>query len=227
VTTRAQVKATLRNFLLTGTDDPVYGDTGGAGVATILDPIVQQSVDSLISEIHKTNRAYLSRTQILAADTPATGRVYSFATQSSPILDFSYWMEVRYTDENGSLLYEAKLEELRDAGSDYFCITGPDDSAALQTSPDSSAATAIYLRFGYWPPLLTSDSSNIVGIPTRYMDVVALEALFAFGLGGESRWPEELRERWRDRRAALIAHVAQRGVQNQRTRLYQGAGSYL
>jgi hypothetical protein len=59
------------------------------------------------------------------------------------------------------------------------------------------------------------------------MDVVALEALFAFALGGESRWPQELRERWTNRRAALFAHIRQRGVQPSRTRLDQSVGSYL
>lgn len=229
--TRAEVKASLRNYLATTIDDPMYGDvTAGVpttGVSAVLDPIVQQAIDGLIGEIHETNRGYLSKFQILAADTPVTGHLYSLATQAVAITDFAHWLEVRFDTEDGAMLFEARLEELRDAGSGYFAFTGEDEAAVLQTSKDTTAANPIWLRYGYWPIDLASDSSVIVGIPKRYLDVVALEALFAFELGGESRVPAKLEQRWRDRRAALFAHVGSRGTQASRTRLTQGAGAYL
>jgi len=224
--TRAQVKASIRRYLGTDTDDPLYGDQT-AGVSAQLDPLVQEVVDSLVGEIHETNPGYLSKTQVLAADTPATGHLYSLATQSVPITDFAKWLEVRFDNEDGAVLVEARLEELRVAGSGYFAFTGVDEAAVLQTSKDTTPANPIFLRYGFWPADLASDSSTIGGIPKRYIDVIALEALFVFGVGGESRWPEELRERWKNRRAALFAHIQRRGVQPARTRLHEGAGAYL
>ena len=224
--TRAQVKASIRRYLGTDVDDPLYGDQT-AGVSAQLDPLVQEVVDSLVGEIHEANPGYLSRIQVLAADTPVTGHLYSFQTQSPAITDFAKWLEVRFDNEDGAVLYEARLEELRVAGSGYFTIRYVDEIAVLETSKDTTPANPIFLRFAIWPVDLASDSSVIGGIPKRYIDVVALEALFVFGVGGESRWPDELRERWKNRRAALFAHIQRRGVQPARTRLHEGAGAYL
>lgn len=223
--TRGQVKTIIRNWLGTGADDPVYGDTA-AGVSPLLDPAVQQVVDDLIDQIHVASPYYLSTFAPLVPDA-VTDRVYSLLNQTPPILDFSHWLELRMTDESGSTFEEARLEELQASGSGYFCITGPDKAAVVQTSPDTQAGVPLWLRYGIWPDDLVDDSSVIPGIPLRFHDVVALETLFVFAVGGESRWPDELRERRKDRHARLIAHVGKRGVQNNRTRLDQHSGSYL
>jgi len=225
VPSRGQVKLWIRNWLGTGADDPLYGDTA-AGVSPLLDPAVQQVVDALIDEIQLENPAYLSKFVTLVADAP-DANVYSLAAQTPPVADFSRWLEVRVTDENGSAFEEARMEELHSVGSGYFCVTGPDDAAVIQTSPDTQAGLDLWLRYAYLPPALVDDNSVIPGIPAQFHDVVALEALFVFAVGGESRWPDELRERRRDRHAALIAHVGKRGVQQQRTRLDEHAGTYL
>lgn len=223
--TRAQVKLWVRNWLGTGADDPVYGDTA-AGISPLLDPAVQQVVDQLIGEIHLQNPHYLSKFATLAAAS-ATSHLYALATQGVPIIDFAHWLELRVTDEAGSLFEEARLEELQGVGSGFFCVTGPDEAAVIQTSLDTETGLPLWLRYGYWPADLVDDTTAIPGIPARYHDVVALETLFVFAVGGESRWPEELRERRRDRHAALIAHVGRRGVQNSRTRQDPHASSYL
>lgn len=223
--TRGQVKLWVRNWLGTGTDDPVYGDTA-AGISPLLDPAVQQVVDQLIAELHVTNPQYLSKFAVLAPQS-ATSRLYPLASQTVPITDFAKWLELRITDEVGSEFEEAKIDELTAAGSGFFCVTGPDDAAVLQTSPDTQAGIALWLRYAYWPADLADDAAVIPGIPPRFHDVVALETLFVFAVGGESRWPEELRERRRDRHAALIAHVGKRGIQPNRTRLDRHASSYL
>lgn len=216
--TRAQVKTWIRNFLGTGADDPLYGDTS-AGVSPLLDPIVQQVVDGIIADIAEANRAYLSKFATILPDTPTTGRIYSLATQSVPITDFSHWLELRYRDEDGALFDECRLEELSDAGADFFAITGPDEAAVIQVSRGTAAAQTLWLRYGYSPADLVDDTTPIPGIPASYHELVALEALYVFGIGGESRLPPELRERWVDTRASLIQHVTRRGVTPARTRL--------
>lgn len=223
--TRGEIKTWIRTWLGTGEDDPVYGNQA-AGISAVLDPAVQQVVDQLIDEIHVTNPGYLSKAVSL---TPAslTSNLYELAAQAEPVLDFAGWLEVRFSDENGSLFEEARLEELKASGSGFFCITGPDDTPILQTSSDTQAGIPLWLRYRYWFPNLVDDNTGIPGIPKRFHDVVALEALFVFGVGGESRWPEEMRERRRDRHAAMIAHISRRGVQQSRTRLDQHASTYL
>lgn len=225
MTTRATAKTLIRNLLGTTVDDPLYGDST-PGVSPLLDPILQQVVDALVGEIHQANEGFLSKSVTLTPDSPSS-RLYTFATQAAPITDFAKWLEVRFTDSDGAELEEVRLDELHDAGADFFTITGADESAVLQASPDTGAGGNLWMRYAYWPADMVNDASLILGVPQKFHDVVELESLFVFGIGGESRWPDELRERWTNRRAALFAHVTKRGRQPARTRLDRGAGSYL
>ncbi len=212
---RSTIVTSIRRLLLTDADDPAYTDT-------ILNPIVQEAADSLVSDINIQNPAYNSTTVTLAADS-SSGRVYTFATQSSAITDFSRWLEVRWTDIDGLDLVEAPLDGLRQAGDSHFAIRGIDSAAVLETSRDSQAGTDIFFRYTQWPIDLTADGSVPGGIPLKFHDVIALEALFAFALGGEARVPASLFARWQDRRGQLIHHVGKRGVQPSRTRIYAEA----
>lgn len=209
---RLVIKGWIRRFLGTSDDDPAFDDS-------VLDPIVQQAVDSLLTAIQDVNPDYLVKPPVLlTADSP-TSHNYTFASQSAPITDFAKWLEVRYTDEDGAQLDEARLEELASFGGDFFAITGPDEAPILVTSSDTEAGTGLWLRYAYWPAVLAGDSSQPTGISSRFHDVVALEALFAFGLGGEQRLPPELRERWFDRRGQLLARAGRRGTGVSRTKL--------
>ena len=209
---REDLKNLVRRYLGTSSDDPAYAND-------VLEPMVQQAIDSLVSSIQDANPDYLVKPPVtLVADTP-TSHNYTFATQAAPIVDFAKWLEVRYTDEDGSLLSEARLEDLRDSGTDFFAITGPDEAPVLVTSKDSPAGNALWFRYAYWPAELTVDTDEPDGIPTRFHDVIALECLFVYGLGGEQRLPRELYDRWFDRRAQLMSRVGRRGVQNSRSRL--------
>ncbi len=212
---RSTIVTSIRRFLGTPTDDPAYSDT-------ILNPIVQEAVDSLLTDINEQNPDYNSTTVTLAADS-SSGRVYTFASQSSPITDFARWRDIRWTDSDGLQLIEVRYDELRPAGADHFIITGIDSAPVLETSPDSTAGKAVWLRYTQWFADMTSDSNVPSGIPLKFHDVIALEALFAFGLGGEQRLPPEIRNRWFDRRNQLIHHVGRRGSQVARTRLYSDA----
>ena len=209
---RSMIVTSIRRFLGTASDDPAYSDT-------ILNPIVQEAADSLVTDINVQNPGYNSTTVTLSADS-TTSRLYTFTTQSTAITDFSRWLEVRWTDSDGLELHEVSLDGLRSSGADHFNIYGID--SVLETSKDSTAGTAVWLRYTQWPAELSSDSDVPGGIPLRFHDVIALEALFAFGLGGEQRLPPELFQRWQTRRGQLIHHVGKRGAQPSRSRLYAG-----
>jgi hypothetical protein len=212
VASRGTLKTWIRNMLGAESDDPAFPDA-------VLDPIVQQAADSVVSAIQRQSPGYLSKTVTLAADS-GSSRLYTFATQSAAITDFAFWQELRWTDEDGVQLHEARLDELRDAGADHFTVTGPDEAPVVQTSRDSEAGKALWLRYTYSPSDMADDSAVPGGVPKRFHDVIALEALFAFGLGGEQRMPPELFARWTDRRGELLAHVGRRGVQPGRSRIY-------
>jgi hypothetical protein len=209
---RSTIKSWIRTLLAASADDPAWSDA-------VLDPIVQQAADSLVADIHRANPAVLYREATLAPNS-STSHSYTFATQPTPITDFAGWIEVRWTDSEGLPLDECRLDELRAAGGDYFTLTGLDEATVLVTSPDSSAGKPIWLRYRYWPARLVDDNSVPGGISAYYHDVIALEALFAFGLGGEQQRPPELQQRWFDRRGQLFASVGRRGNQVSRTRVY-------
>jgi hypothetical protein len=209
---RSTIRASLRRLLGADSDDPAYSDT-------ILNAVIQEAVDSLRSDINLANPGYNSTTVTLTADS-ATSRAYTFATQSSPLTDFAGWLEVRWTNDDGLELHEVRVDELREAGSDHFAVTGIDSAAVLTTSKDSTAGMGVWMRYTLWEADLSADGDVPGGIPLKYHDVIALEALFAFALGGEDSTPPDLYARWVDRRGSLMHHVGKRGVQPSRTRIY-------
>lgn len=212
---RGTIKTSIRRFLGTDPDDPAYS-------STVLDPVVQEAVDSLRTDIDLQNPGYNAKEVTLTADS-STSRDYTFATQATAVTDFAKWLEVRWKDSDGLLLDEVRLDELRDAGADHFCIIGIDSAPVLKVSTDSEAGTDVWLRYTAWGATLSDDGDVPAGIPLRFHDVIALECLFAFALGGEERLPAELNRRWMDRRAQLMHHVGKRGVQPSRSRLYADA----
>jgi hypothetical protein len=209
---RGSIKASIRRLLGTESDDPAYDDD-------VLNPVVQEAVDSLLADINIQNAGYFSTTVTLSADS-STSRTYTFATQAPAITNFARWLEVRWTDPDGLVLDEVRYDELRAAGADHFTLTGTDDAPTLETSKDSTAGMAVWLRYTKWADLLTDDNSVPAGIPLRFHDLIALEAIFAFELGGEQGVPAGLHRRWMDRRGQLMHHVGKRGVQPSRTRIY-------
>ncbi len=212
---RSTIVTSIRRYLAADSDDPAFSDT-------ILNEIVQESADSLVTDINIQNPGYNSTTVTLVADS-STSHDYSFATQSSAITDFARWTEIRFLDSNGLELVEVPLDALRQSGAGHFFIRGIDSAAVLETSVDSVAGKNVWMRYITWPTALSADGSVPGGIPLRFHDVIALEALYAFGLGGESRLPPELFVRWEKRRGQLMSHVGKRGTQPSRTRLYADA----
>lgn len=203
--TRAQLRGRVRVFLGTSDDDPEYDDD-------TLNDLLQDAYWSLLEDLRQLNPNYLATGVTLAAQS-STSRVYSLAAQSTAITDFAGWLDVRWTDENGLRLAEVRYDELSWADGNSFALTGQDEALVLTTSSLADAGTALWFRYSQWPAAWSADADTPTKIPTRFHDVVALEALFAFGLGGEQRIPPELNARWMDRRGQLLASVSRRGVQ--------------
>lgn len=209
---RGTLRTLLLQYLATSADDAAFNPT-------VLNELLQQGYDSLVSDIHIQEPSYLSKTVMLTPFS-ATSHEYRFASQSPAITDFAHWVVVRLESDEGLDLDWCRHDELRDQGSDFFTIIGPDDSAVLHTSPDTIVGEEIFLRYGYWPTAFAADGDTPAAIPTRYHEVVALEAAYiAFGLGGEQRISPELLSRWNDRRAQLMHHVSRRGIRPSRTRI--------
>jgi len=218
VATRSEIKADIRALLGTTIDDPLYGDTAGAGLSPTLDPIVQEAVDSLIEDIYASVPAYAPKVAVLAASA-TTDRTYPLVSQTPPIADFSHWLKVRFDNEDGGELDECAWDQLGDVGFGFFAVVGADEQAVIETSRATDAGHPLWLQYGFRPADLANDAAQIPLIPRKYHYVVALEALFAFELGAESVLPPELRQRWITRRAALLARVGKRGPKPRRTRL--------
>src|SRR6266850_2475942 len=215
----AVLRANLLIYLATTTDDPLF-------TSAVLNGFLKDAHHSLVDEIHRTNRDYLYKDVLLTPDVNTTQvwssapvLSYTFATQSPAITDFAYWIELRKTNDDGDLLREIDLESLRDAGNGFFAISGTDDNPTLRLSKDTEQGINVYMKYGYWPLDMQFDTDAPLGIPVQYHDLLPLEALFSFALGGEGQRPPELQQRYLDRRSALFAHVGKRGTQVHRTKV--------
>ncbi len=202
----------VKTYLGTADDDPAYTDA-------ILEPIVQEAADGLVADINLQNPGMNSKTVTLKADS-SSSHLYTFSTQTSPITDFAKWLEMRLIDSTGIELWETRYEELRAAGQDYFIIGGLDDAPVLETSADTGTGKDIFMRYTPWFADMSAGTDVPKGIPLKFHDVIALEMLYVFGLGGEARLPPELFTRWETRRGQLIHHVGKRGTQPSRSRIY-------
>lgn len=213
---RATIKGWIRNLLGTTADDPFFADE-------TLDPIVQQAADAIVGAILEHNPDFLAKTPVTLAALAATSNIYDLQTQAVPVTDFAGVLELRLTDDSGAAFIEARLAELHESGSQYYAITGVDESAQIVTSKDTAAGTPLWLRYRYWPADMVEDTDAPGGIPVKFHDVVALESLFAYGLGGEQRLPAELFQRWQDRRVQLLLHVGRRSTRPRTTRILTDA----
>lgn len=215
----AVLRAQTLVLLATTTDDPLY-------TTAVVNGLLKDAHHAIVDEIHRCNRTYLMKEVLLTPDVSVQPswatqslNTFTFATQTPPLTDFAYWSEIRKTNEDGDLLKECRQEELRDAGNGFFAISGTDDAPVLRLSRDTEVGINLYFKYGYWPADMVLDTDLPGGIPVQFQDVLPLEVCFAFGLGGESENPADLKGRWMDRKSALLAHVSKRGVWPSRTRV--------
>lgn len=210
---RSTLRTWLYYWLNTASDDPAFP-------ADLLNATLQQSYDGLVQDLQDANPGYLVAEVTLAASS-ATSHSYYFASQSVPVTDFAKWLQVRYDNQDGAELDECRYDELTEAGPGYFAIRGIDSAPVLQTSPDTEAGKSLWFQYSSWPAEMAADGDTPAVIPSRFHDVVALDCLFLFGIGGEQRVPPELRERWQIRRSQLLSRSGRRGVATSRTRLVE------
>lgn len=214
------MKSRLRTYLGAAIDDPLYGDIAGIGVSPVLDVAVQDAVNGLIADIAEANPTYnCSYATLSPTDPVAQPNIYNITGTPFTSYPFARWLALRYDNQDGADLDEVRFNDLAGAGGQHFAVVTPDETAQIVLHSSELTTQLLWLLYGFWPLDLTSDSSSIVGIPSRFHDVVALEALFVYAVGGEAVRPPDLRQRWLDRRAQLIAHVSRRGTTPNRTRL--------
>src|SRR5690349_16316579 len=137
----AVLRAKLLVLLATTTDDPLY-------TASVLNSALIDAHHSVVDSIHKQNRSYLVKRVVLVPDSTTTW-TYTLATNAvatgvlppgvvtGPVTDFSRYIEIRKTTDDGDLLNECSADQLRDAGNGFFAIEGPDDSPVLELSKDT------------------------------------------------------------------------------------------
>lgn len=209
MSSRGTLKTILLQLLGTSSDDPAYP-------AAVLNVALQQATDNLITEIRERNAQYFVADVTLSA-LSSTSHVYALAAQAPT---FARILELRITDDAGAELEECpRIEQLRNAGPGFYAITGPDQSAKITTSPDSESGVALWMRYAYWPAEFTDDNS-VPELPSRFHDVIPLEALlYVYGTGAEQRMGRELVELRNDRKALLMAHCTRRGRLGGRVRV--------
>lgn len=159
--------------------------------------------------------SFLLRRATLAADS-ATGRVYSLATQATPITTWRQFRDVRLAVADGTAGEGAQLEEVDRADLESwrgpsYAVYGVDDAVQVETSPDVAAGADLDVLYTYWPTDLSGDNDVPAVIPAAFHDLLALGAArLAFASGGEGRWPAEYEARRTDRQAQFVHHCGQR-----------------
>lgn len=195
--TRADLRTYLRTLLGVESNDKLYTDTR-------LNLLLEQAHAGLVAEVRQAAPEFFTATITLTES--GAGNTYLLTSQIS---NFAELLEVRVTNASGVELSQVRVEDLNAARGNRYALTGTDEQATILTSSDVTAAAALYVRYSYWPSAFTSDVAP-PGIPSAFHELVGLEAIFVFELGGEGVLPKSLRERWAVRRQAFLTHVSNR-----------------
>lgn len=181
-------------------DDPAYP-------TDMLDQFVLDAVNEMDADMPPD---YTVLTATLAADTPTTGRVYSLASQTTPITNLKQIREMRLTDADGIELREVRYSERNMLGSPAYSITGPGGAPVITTTPATAAANALFMVYTPWVGTV-SEAAQLTVIPDQFHDVVALKAaMMGFAAGGEADPPGWLVRRLQDREQQWLLHVSMR-----------------
>jgi len=209
--TRSELKAQLRAMLGLSSDDPLASDV-------VLNPILNWAYQGVVAEIAD-----------LAPDALwASGTIALTALSGSTVAGVYQIRSLRDTDAEGTDLVRVPRSELPMA-SNAYALTGVEAPFTVRVSADVTTST---LYYDYTQAAggsdLIADSTVPALVPTRFHDVIALEALFSAELGGEQTRPAALRQRHQDRKAQLFAYlvrVAGPGTAS-RTRMVVGQGEW-
>lgn len=198
--TLSQLRTRTRQFMGVDDADPAYP-------TAMLDQFIVDAINAMDSD---TPPDYTVLTATLVADTLVTGRVYSLATQSTPITNVKQIREVRLTDADGIELREIPYSERNMWGAPGYSVTGTGAAVVLTTTPATAAATPLFFVYTPWAGTV-SDNAPLTVIPDQFHDVVALKAaMTAFAAGGESAPPGWLVTRMDDREQQWLLHVSMR-----------------
>lgn len=132
---------------------------------------------------------------------------YVLGAQTPPITGVQKIVDLRVTDYDGIPLVELPISERHYWGRANYGVLGV-ESLTLVTS--GSGYGQLYLEYVPTIPPLVGDSDTPGWMPTRFHDVIGLEAAFtAVGTGNEQALSPNLIQRWTDRRAQWLLSVGQ------------------
>lgn len=190
----------MYTYLGTASNDPAFAPAR-------LNLLIQNALNELYADIPE---GVLVRTTTLRPDAN-DGALYAFSAQVSPILDFQKADEVRLDSSTGTPLREVPFGQRNAYGSGGYSIVGDDAETTLYVTPGTTEGRSVFLTYTYWPALWTVDNTECPGIPSRFHDLVALEAAKqAYAIGNEQSWPATYEVIRFDRRAQLLTHWGNR-----------------
>lgn len=197
---RPAIRESIYTYLGTSSVDPAFPTAR-------LNILIQNVLNELYADIPE---GVLVKVTTLTPDA-IDGARYPFASQSSPILDFQKADEVRIATASGRQLREIPYGQRQAFGANGYSIIGDDADTTLVLTPGTQEAQPLFLSYSYWPALWTADNTECPGIPSRFHDVVALEAAKqAYAMGNEQSWPGTYETIRFDRRAQLQSHWGNR-----------------
>ena len=197
---RPAIRESIYMYLGTTTGDPAFP-------VPRLNVLIQNVLNELYADIPE---GVLVKTATLTPDV-LDGSRYQFSAQLSPVLDFQKAEEVRIATSSGRQLREIPFGQRQAYGANGYSIVGDDADTVLFLTPGTQEGQPIFLSYTYWPVAWTVDDTECPGIPSRFHDVVALEAAKqAYAIGNEQSWPNSYEVTRFDRRAQLQTHWGNR-----------------
>lgn len=198
--TLAQLRAAVLSYLGTSSTDKAYP-------AATLTRWLNDALSELRAEMPA---GYLQVRGTWDAD-GGSGRVYTLASQSVPVIALKTIVEARVNSTTGSRLREVPYEQLNEWTGYAYAITGADEVAVLTTCDDVADGATLYVVYEEWPTELSGDADSPTWLPAKFHDVPALMATeIAFASGDEGRMPAAYANKLLDRRSQLISHTRRR-----------------
>lgn len=197
---RPALRDSIYTYLGTTSGDPAF-------TPARLNLLIQNALNELYADFPEST---LVKVTTLTPDS-TDGSRYTFSAQPAPILDFAKAEEVRMQSASGRQLREVPYGQRQAFGAGGYSILGDDTDAVLILSPGTTEGGPLHFVYSYWPAPWTTENTECPGIPSRFHDVVALEAAKqAYAIGNEQSWPNIYEALRFDRRAQLHTYLGNR-----------------
>lgn len=198
---REEARALVYFYLGTSSRNPAFPSTA-------VNLLLQQALDALHADYPEG--VFVTKAT-LQPDVPTTGRLYTLASQTPPVLNLQKIDEIRLKDGNGIALRELPAGQHDAWGANVYALTGFDEQATIELSPMTTAGQPLYVKYAWWPERWASDAAPMPGVPTQFTDVPCLLAAeLAFASGDEQRFPESYARQLFDRKAQLLQYLGNR-----------------